>query len=101
MWSPIFLIEVAVKYGVSLGVPRNEARQKPHKPDMCFRCRKHSLKKKSTVICTIQLHAPFIRLDLHLQPSIALTKNSKNEHLLQGFLPRGTSFVTLGLKKPK
>ena len=46
MWSLNFLVIVAVKFGVLLVVPMNEARKKPEKPyklfniDKCFQCKK-------------------------------------------------------------
>ena len=35
MWSSNFSVDVAVKFGVLLGVPRNEARKNSKKPTSC------------------------------------------------------------------
>ena len=35
MWSSNFLVEVAMKCGVLLAIPRNEARKSPRKPTSC------------------------------------------------------------------
>ena len=77
MWSSNFLVEVAVKFGVLLAVPRNEARKSMRNPTSClvltcaFDAKKFIEKENERLqifeanFCTL-LHPPFIRLDLHL-----------------------------------
>ena len=36
MWSSIFLVEVDVKFGMSLAVPKNGARKNPRNPASCL-----------------------------------------------------------------
>ena len=76
MWSSNSLVEVAMKFGVLLAVPRNEARKSPRNPASCstLTCafdaktlikKKNGKSKKIEVDFTL-LHPPFIQLDLHL-----------------------------------
>ena len=76
MWSSNFLVEVTMKFGVLLVVPRNEARKSPRNPASCstLTCafdtktlieKKNRWFKNFEAIFTL-LHPPFIQLDLHL-----------------------------------
>ena len=88
-----FLVEVDVKFGVMLGVSRNEARKNPINLSSgsvligSFDAQKKEKKKimrNFEVICTL-LHPPFVQLDF-TSIAIDLPKgNFNNEHLLHGF----------------
>ena len=76
MWSSTFLVEVTMKFGVLLVVPRNEARKNPINPASCstltcvFDAKAFIEKENGRFInfevIFILLHPPFIQLDLHL-----------------------------------
>ena len=110
MWSSYFLVEVAVKFGVLLAVPRNEARKKPEKPcklcgiDMSFCCKKKLLKKKNGRFKFLSWNVSHYTLPLHgsiytynHDRSPRRKKNSKWTPVAAWILPRGTSYVTAGL----
>ena len=107
MWSLNFLVEVAVKFGVLLTVPRNKARRIPRNPTSCTVLAsaidaqkiiqtKNGRFKKFKATCSL-LHPLHIRLDLYLWPSISPKKKFKNEHMLQGFFP-GNILCHFGVK---
>ena len=74
MWSSNFIIEVEVKFGVLLAIPRNEARKNPRNHASCssltgaFDAKKklnNGWFKIFEVICTLP-RPPFIQLESHL-----------------------------------
>ena len=117
MWSLNFLVEVAVKFGVLLTVPRNKARRIPRNPTSCTVLAsaidaqkiiqtKNGRFKKFKATCSL-LHPLHIRLDLYLWPSISPKKNlkmntcckdSSPENILCHFGVKGASPLRSGHK---
>ena len=115
MWSSNFLVEVAAKFGVSMAVPRNEARKSTRKPASClvltcaFDAEKKIEKKMNGSIFLRWSIVPYYTLPpygwiyIYRYWSPHQTK-IKNEDLLHGFflhhfgvnLPPGKLFNCLG-----
>ena len=110
MWSSDFLVEVTVRFGVLLAIVRNEARKSPRNPASrsvlkgAFDAKKHLLKNKMHGSIFLRWYEPYCTLHLyswiyiysHWSPRKKPQKWTHDAWIL----PRGISYVTLGLKLP-
>ena len=101
-----FYVEVAEKFGVSLAIPRNEAREKSEKPckvfntNMYFWCKHIDLKREWTVqkkLGDLYPTTPSLYLVGFTPPAIDFPKeNFQKWTIVAGILPQGISYVTWG-----